>query len=76
MQTTLEDLQTNLRFYREDLELVTTKNKALTKEAFNDSTDWIRTGKLKAAIHINNKEIDRLNRRIRDAEIKINKIHT
>ena len=67
----VKELRTNLKFYREDLHNLSDRNKGLVKEAFDSNTDWTRTGNLKKAIAKNNKEIDSLNRKIREAELKL-----
>jgi len=69
----LQELEINLKLNREDLQTVSTRNKGLVLEAFDNDTSWGRTGKLKKAIVKNNLEIDKLNRKIRDAEIKLDR---
>jgi predicted nucleic acid-binding Zn-ribbon protein len=67
----VNELRTNIKFYKEDLETISIRNNGLVKEAFDSNTNWVRTGNLKKAIAKNNKEIDSLNRKIREAELKL-----
>ena len=67
----VNELRTNIKFYKEDLETISIRNNGLVKEAFDSNTNWVRTGKLKKAIAKNNKEIDSLNRKIRESELKL-----
>jgi predicted nucleic acid-binding Zn-ribbon protein len=67
----VNELRTNIKFYKEDLETISIRNNGLVKEAFDSNTNWVRTGNLKKAIAKNNKEIDSLNRKIRESELKL-----
>jgi len=70
----VKELKINLKLNREDLQNLANRNKGLVIEAFDSNTSWGRTGKLKKAISKNNLEIDKLNRKIREAEIKLGKL--
>jgi hypothetical protein len=70
----IKELKINLKLNREDLQTLSNRNKGLVIEAFDSNTSWGRTGKLKKAIAKNNLEIDKLNYKIREAEIKLGKL--